>query len=127
MAAYNAAPFVPSLEPGAPAFALIVTADAAASGFASQQFALAGAYPRGGARLRFEGVFSAAPGTFEVDVQEAAVDAANNYKTVGSATVVDANQTFGIDVIDGLVGPFVRVLIKTLTNAVTLKLNAVSQ
>ena len=116
-----------SLQPGLPLNA-IVTADPVATGFAGQQAALA---PRGGVtghRVRLEGTFSGAPGTFEVDAQEATIDNPNNYSTVGTgATAVNANNGFSIDLINVIAGQFIRPYVKTLTNSVTLQLTMVEQ
>jgi hypothetical protein len=92
--------------------------------FAGQQFVLTGERPSPTTKLRFRGTFSGAPGAFEVDVQEADADSANNYVSIAgaSATAVDANNQFYIDVIDGAVGPFFRPYVKSLANNVTLTL-----
>lgn len=110
-------------------FVLVNTGDViqGATPYASQQFALGYKDGQSGARLRFRGSFSGAPGAFEVDIQEADSDVANNYSTVAGATAVavDANNNFYIDVIDGAVGPFFRANVKSLTNAVTLTMRVV--
>lgn len=95
--------------------------------FAGQQFVLTGERPSPTTRLRFRGTFSGAPGAFEVDIQEADADSANNYVSVAgaSATAVDANEQFYIDVIDGAVGPFFRPYVKSLANNVTLTMTVV--
>jgi hypothetical protein len=95
-----------------------------AAPFAGQQFVVTGERPSTGTKLRFRGTFSGAPGAFEVDIQEADADSANNYVSVAgmSATQADGNNQFYIDDIDGAVGPFFRPYVKSLTNNVTLAL-----
>lgn len=128
MPAYNTQNPPNSLAPGDLPLTLINSGDAAAviklGAFAAQQFVVTGERPRTASRLRFRGVFSAAPGAFEVDIQEADADANNNYVSIAgaSATAVDANQQFYVDVIDAAVGPFFRPYIKSLANSVTLTL-----
>lgn len=67
-----------------------------------------------------DGKFSAAPGTFEVDIQGADVDADANYQTLANLNIstVDAtNQTFHADCTWNVL-KFVRVRLLTRTNAV---------
>jgi len=69
-----------------------------------------------------DGKFSGAPGTFEVDVQVAAVDADTNYQTVanGSITTVDStNNTFHFDGTT-VKAKFVRLLMRSRTNSVSV-------
>ena len=131
MPAYNAQNPPYAVSPGDLALQLINSGDVLyqAAPFAGQQFVLSGERPQTGARLRFRGTFSGAPGAFEVDIQEADADSANNYQNVNgaSATAVDANNQFYIDIIDGLVGPFVRPYVKSLANNVTLTMTVVRQ
>jgi hypothetical protein len=91
---------------------------------ATERIVIAPVGHRSGVRLRFRGTFSAAPGAFEVDIQEADADSAINYTNVpgASATAVDSNQQFYINVIDSAEGPFFRANIKTLANNVKLTL-----
>ena len=87
---------------------------------ASQQVALA--LPSGQGGFAIDGKFSAAPGTFEVDVQVAAVDADTNYQTVagGNITTVDStNNTFHFDG-TSVKAKFVRLLMRTRGNAVSI-------
>jgi hypothetical protein len=87
---------------------------------ASQQVALA--IPPGTGSFAIDGKFSAAPGTFEVDVQVAAVDADTNYQTVasGNITTVDStNNTFHFDGTQ-VKAKFVRLLMRTRTNSVSI-------
>jgi hypothetical protein len=69
-----------------------------------------------------DGKFSGAPGTFEVDVQVAAVDADANYQTAvgGNITSVDStNNTFHFD--GTLVkAKYVRLLMRTRGNSVSI-------
>lgn len=67
-----------------------------------------------------DGIFSAAPGVFEVDIQSALADVDVQYQTIsgGNITVVDAtNNTFHIDA-PTAGGIFFRMKILTRTNAV---------
>jgi len=69
-----------------------------------------------------DGVFLAAPGAFEVDVQVAAVDADSQYQTIanGNVTLIDAtNQTFHFDA-TWTGAKFVRLFLRSRTNAVGL-------
>jgi hypothetical protein len=69
-----------------------------------------------------DGIFSAAPGVFEIDAQGAEVDAENRYQTVlnGAISVVDAtNFTFHFDASFSGV-KFARLKLRTLTNNVGL-------
>lgn len=126
MPAYNNATGVPSIEPGGFAAQLLDGTDTIYGNtpYAGQEVALAAPVTISGRRLRFEGTFSGPPGAFEVDLQEAATDAATNYKQVVGATVTqaDANNTFAVDVIDGMAAQFVRPYVKSLANDVTLEL-----
>lgn len=89
---------------------------------ASQQLALSPNGAGGLTPFAIDGKFSGAPGVFEVDVQAAAVDADTNYQTVsnGNIATVDAtNNTFHFD--GTLVQTkFVRLLMRTRTNAVSI-------
>lgn len=67
-----------------------------------------------------DGMFSGAPGAFEVDIQVADVDADANYQTIsnGNVTTVDAtNNTFHFDC-TWVVAKFVRAKLLARTNAV---------
>jgi hypothetical protein len=69
-----------------------------------------------------EGIFSAAPGSFEVDIQEADTEADAFYILPSAAaytvTAVNAaTQAFRVD-LSPTGGKFLRVYLKTLTNAV---------
>lgn len=69
-----------------------------------------------------DGIFSAAPGAFEVDIQMSAVDVDAQYQTIsnGNIVAVDAtNNTFHFDAPTAL-DAFVRGKILTRTNAVGL-------
>jgi hypothetical protein len=68
------------------------------------------------------GFFSAAPGAFEIDVQVSDVDVDSQYQTClnGNITVVDAtNQTFHYDG-STVLATFVRLLMRSRTNAVNV-------
>jgi hypothetical protein len=70
-----------------------------------------------------DGFFASAPGAFEVDVQVAAVDADAQYQTIanGNITTVDAtNQTFHFDAAGVPSAKFVRLLMRSRTNAVNV-------
>jgi hypothetical protein len=88
---------------------------------AGQAFALADS-PKLGSQSGFyvDGIFSAAPGAFEVDIQVCQVEAPQNYQTManGNVTTVDAtNNTFHFDATwTGAL--FVRLRILSRTNAV---------
>jgi hypothetical protein len=89
---------------------------------AGQAFAL---QPSGGDSslpLSADGVFSGAPGAFEVDLQVADFDADPMYQTVGSGNItsVDAtNNTFHIDATTTN-ARFARLLLRSRANAVNL-------
>jgi hypothetical protein len=94
---------------------------------ASQQVSFASTIAKTGNPFSIDGKFSGLPGAtnttgFEVDVQVAAVDVDANYQTInnGNITTVDAtNFTFHIDC-PQVVGRFMRLLVRTRTNSVTL-------
>lgn len=78
--------------------------------------------------VSFEGFFDGgAPGAFEVDIQEADTDCDNAYITPTNAaytiTAVTANNRFRVDLVP-TGGRFMRALLKTRTNNVTLQLKA---
>lgn len=89
---------------------------------ASQQVALMIKNGKSGAPFSVDGKFSAAPGTFEVDVQVAASDVDTNYQTCSNCnitTVDTTNNTFHLDAV--LVNAkFARLLMRTRTNSVTI-------
>ncbi len=89
---------------------------------ASVEVALA-VSPTGGARpFAIDGIFSGAPGVFEIDVQAAATDLDSNYQTVqnGAITSVDAtNNTFHFDA-PTVTAKFVRLLMRSRANSVTI-------
>ncbi len=73
--------------------------------------------------ISFEGIFSGAPGSFEVDIQEADTDADAFYITPTAAaytvTAVNATtQAFRVD-LSPTGGKFMRAVLKTRANAVT--------
>jgi|SRR5579884_1673716 hypothetical protein len=68
------------------------------------------------------GFFAAAPGAFEIDVQVSDVDVDAQYQTCanGNLTSVDAtNNTFHFDG-SGVLATFVRLLMRSRTNAVNV-------
>jgi len=68
------------------------------------------------------GFFSGAPGSFEIDVQVSDVDVDTQYQTVanGNITTVDAtNNTFHFDG-SSVLTTFVRLLMRSRTNAVNI-------
>ncbi len=121
---YNSAGQPPSIAKGT-VFALF-SAETPTPGTgttaASQQVSFATAQGKVGTPFSVDGKFSGAPGAFEVDVQVAAVDADTNYQTIsgGNITTVDAtNFTFHIDC-PTVTAKFMRLLVRTRTNSVTL-------
>jgi hypothetical protein len=88
---------------------------------ASQRIAL-GVKEGGPGGFGVTGFFSGAPGAFEIDVQVADVDADTQYQSVanGNITTVDAtNNTFHFDGATVL-ATFVRLLLRSRTNAVNV-------
>jgi hypothetical protein len=71
------------------------------------------------------GFFSAAPGSFEIDVQVSDVDVDTQYQTCanGNLTSVDAsNQTFHFDG-STVLATFARLLMRSRTNGVNVTAN----
>ena len=88
---------------------------------ASQRVAL-GMKEGGPGGFSVTGFFSGAPGSFEIDVQVSDVDADTQYQTIsgGNITTVDAtNNTFHLDA-SGALATFVRLLMRSRTNAVNV-------
>jgi hypothetical protein len=89
---------------------------------ASQQLSMQGANGKAGTPFSVDGKFSGAPGTFEVDVQLAAVDSDTNYQTCSNCnitTVDSTNQTFHLDAV--LTNArFVRLLMRARGNSVSI-------
>lgn len=89
---------------------------------ASQQVALLTKNGRAGSPFSVDGQFSAAPGSFEVDVQVSATDSDTSYQTCSNCnitTVDSTNQTFHLDAV--LVNAkFARLLMRTRTNSVSI-------
>lgn len=94
----------------------VFNADAAISGQASQQLALQKPYMAGLVYIGVELLFSATPGTFELDIQEADTDTDAAYVTIGSISAVSAGQYARGDY--QVTGRFCRAFLKTLTNVV---------
>jgi hypothetical protein len=119
---YNTLTIPPGILPG-DIVTLINTADTPYGNtpFKSQQVGMGYTQAVSGVRLQFQGVFSGAPSTFEVDFQEASVDNDAAYQQFGAVTTITGTN-FSFDAIDAAVGPFFRVVVKTLTNSVTLTL-----
>jgi hypothetical protein len=70
-------------------------------------------YPWG---MSFELVFSAAPGTFEIDIMGANNDLAANYVSLGTISTVNANDVGRWDMSSNLWPKYVAAFMKTLTN-----------
>lgn len=98
------------------------SAEVVTAGEASQQYAiirgftLAEAGQAGLPYIHVEILFSAAPGAFQIDVQQADTDNAGNYVTVASLTSVDANQVGYLDI--QLAARYVRLHVTSITNTV---------
>ena len=77
--------------------------------------------------VSFEGIFSGAPGAFEVDIQESDTDVDADYilpaTTAYKITAVGSNNSFRVDLIP-TGGRFMRALLVSRTNAVSLILKA---
>jgi hypothetical protein len=89
---------------------------------ASQQLALLRLQTQSGTPFNVSGYFSGAPGTFEIDVQVSNDDVDTHYQTVSGGIInsVDStNQTFNLQGVQ-LDTPFVRLLMRTRTNSVTV-------
>lgn len=76
-------------------------------------------YPWG---LSFEVVFSAVPGSFEIDIMGANNDLAANYISLGSISTVNANNVGRWDMGVNLWPKYVAAFMKTLTNTVSTTL-----
>lgn len=105
-----------------------VTGETPALGTASIAVTLPSRDTPGVPLISLEGFFSAAPGVFEIDIQEADTDADGLYILPSAAaytvTAVNATtQAFRVD-LSPTGGKFMRVLLKTRTNAVSLVLKA---
>lgn len=89
---------------------------------ASQQVVITPSADGGLSPFAIDGKFSAAPGAFEVDVQAAAVDADTNYQTVLSGAMITVDATNNTFHFDGtfVQTKFVRLLMRSRTNAVTI-------
>ncbi len=99
-----------------------LTLETVAAGTASIPLCIASGEPSNSPpMITVELRFSGAPGAFELDVQEADTDADGFYVTPSAVayqvTAVDANQVARVD-LSPTGGKFLRVLMKTLTNAV---------
>jgi hypothetical protein len=121
---YNSAGSVPSVAKGTifTLFSAETPTPGTGTTAASQQVSFASTVAKTGNPFSVDGKFSGAPGAFEVDVQVAAVDADTNYQTIsgGNITTVDAtNFTFHIDC-PTVTARFMRLLVRTRTNSVTL-------
>lgn len=105
-----------------------VTGESPAAGTASIAITLPARDGSAVPMVSFEGFFSGAPGTFEIDIQEADTDADALYILPSAAayTVSAVNattQAFRVD-LNPTGGRFMRVLLKTRTNAVSLVVKA---
>jgi hypothetical protein len=122
--AYNTNPSPPILGAGSSANAWTAETPTPGTGgaAASQQFALVVNPGKSGTPFAVDGKFSGAPGAFEVDVQVAGTDSDANYQTIsnGNITTVDAtNNTFHLDA-TLVTARYVRLLMRTRTNAVSI-------
>lgn len=76
-------------------------------------------YPWG---LSFEVVFSAAPGTFEIDLMGSNNDIAANFISLGTISTVNGSNVGRWDMPSNLWPKYVAAFVKTLTNAVNVTL-----
>jgi hypothetical protein len=88
---------------------------------ASQRVAL-GSKEGGPGGFSVTGFFSGAPGSFEVDVQVADVDADTQYQTVANGNIITVDATNNTFHFDGatVLATFVRLLLRSRTNAVNV-------
>ena len=108
---------------------LVWNADTPASGTLSQQVALArsrGGYPPAAS---VEVIFSASPGAFEIDVQEADTDLASNYVgALGGAlttATLGANGTYVVRIdLNPVTARFLSLLMKTAPTWTSLTVTA---
>lgn len=124
MPAYASNPTLTAIYPGDLTTVWNAEQPAPGNGGAAASVAIALPQYEGGQVPGFavDGKFSAAPGAFEVDVQVAEVDADSNYQTIsgGNIIAVDAvNNTFHLDGAQ-VVAKFVRLLMRSRTNAVNI-------
>ncbi len=122
MPAYSSTTSPPSISQGDSVQVWNAEQPAAGNGGASASIRVALVPQAARKGFSVTGFFSAAPGAFEIDVQVSDVDADTQYQTFanGNITSVDAtNQTFHFDgsSVDAL---FVRLLMRTRTNAVNV-------
>lgn len=108
---------------GATGGTFLPTFETILAGAASQRVAIAvGSEAKYAPAVTAEILFSGAPGTFEVDLQEADTDADAAYITLptgGTLTSVNANNIGRFDLIP-VAGHFLRFFMKTLTNSVNV-------
>jgi len=75
-------------------------------------------YPFG---FAIEGNFTAAPGSFEIDVMASESDIDASYIMIGAITTINGNNYFRFDGVPTLAYPrFIRLLVVSLTNDVNL-------
>jgi hypothetical protein len=89
---------------------------------ASQQIMLQVQPTKAGTPFSVDGQFSGAPGSFEVDVQVAAIDSDTNYQTCSNCnitTVDSTNNTFHLDA-SGVTAKYVRLLMRSRGNSVSI-------
>lgn len=126
MPAYNANPALYAIAPGDAIQVWNAEQPAAGAGGPSASQQIAATYAQGLAPgISFEGFFSGAPGSFEIDVQASNVDSDAQYQTLpnGAISSVDAvNQTFlYVDAISNF--KFYRALMRSRGNAVNVTAN----
>jgi hypothetical protein len=87
--------------------------------FKSAQVAIAPNFSTGKTRIAVEIIWSAAPGTISVQLQTADTDADANYVQEGSAITAVNTSNVSRAEFPEVVAHFARIVIATLTNAVT--------
>ena len=97
---------------------VITVDDAATTGFKSQQVALH-RDPHRPSCFSVSAEFSGAPGTFAIDIQVADKDEDKYYVTHASISAVNSSNVGRKELVD-VVGKFVRLVVTSLANAVTL-------
>lgn len=131
MPAYKTLTIPPSILPGDSVQLMNgseVAATLQAGNYATERVALATQNGKSGSFIRMRGTFSGAPGSFSFSPQESETDSNNDFVNIGTAiTAVDSNNQFYVDLIDAMVGPFLRGFLASLANAVTLTLSVQAQ
>lgn len=103
-------------------FSLLTSADALAANTASIAIAISKKDDSQQGTLSIEGVFSGAPGAFEIDLQTSDTDADGLYQQEGAGiTTVNGQNAFRGEFLN-VAANFARVIIKSLANNVTCTL-----